>query len=624
MQSRERERILIVEDDRTALATLELLFDEDWEVLTASSAVEARAILDETEVSVIVADQRMPGGSGIALFAWCLDHCPDATRILLTGYADLSSVVDAINRGQIWHYVKKPWQDAELRNVVRRAAEYRAKAIDLRRSEQRYREFFKYVPAAVFLADSEGIIREANPFFAKALGYASPDELLGRRYHEFYVDAFSEEHRRFAHEMQEKGLIESCPIRARARDGSEVALMLNLAMRTSPDRGVVFEGWAMDQTQLEKLRSRLDKQGWGAVMAALTPLYVHDLANLAQLLLFDAERANITSDPVELDDLLADLLYGARGVAELLRGLKQESSLKERGPFEAGDALRRVARTLGRRHPEVRVHVDVEAGLPVVMAASLAVDRAIVNLCTNAGQAMNGRGNLWLRARCVQVETGATAPDEALAAGSYVRIEVEDDGPGMPAHELQERMTAYVSTKASGMGLGLYSVQAIAEAHGGALTLDSAPGKGTRFALYLAFEDLEDEDTETTGEILHPGGSVLIVESEAMVRYNAVRLLESYGYRVLAADGPQVAYQRAETASRIDLAIVDLDMHDLCRETLFESLRTHHPDVPVLFIGINLPCEEARQGVRCLEKPFDVSVFERAVASMVRPGRTDA
>lgn len=88
------------------------------------------------DIAVIIADMRMPGETGVDLLAWAFEHRPDAIRILLTGYADMESTVAAINRGRAWYYMRKPWDNHELRTLVHRAMEYRAKEMELRRNFQ--------------------------------------------------------------------------------------------------------------------------------------------------------------------------------------------------------------------------------------------------------------------------------------------------------------------------------------------------------------------------------------------------------------------------------------------------------------------------------------------------------
>jgi response regulator RpfG family c-di-GMP phosphodiesterase len=116
-------RVLFVDDEENILRSLSRLFmDEDFEVLTAPSAQDGLRLLTELEnVGVIVSDQRMPGVTGVQFLEQVREMVPEALRIMLTGYADLSATVDAINRGGACRYITKPWNDEELVQIIRDA-----------------------------------------------------------------------------------------------------------------------------------------------------------------------------------------------------------------------------------------------------------------------------------------------------------------------------------------------------------------------------------------------------------------------------------------------------------------------------------------------------------------------
>jgi response regulator RpfG family c-di-GMP phosphodiesterase len=117
-------RILFVDDEDNVLRSLKRLFtSEDYEVLTALSGLDGLAILKEIEVPVIVSDQRMPAMTGAEFLEKSRQLCPDAVRIILTGYADIEAAIGAINRGGAYRYVSKPWNDGDLLIVVKDAFE---------------------------------------------------------------------------------------------------------------------------------------------------------------------------------------------------------------------------------------------------------------------------------------------------------------------------------------------------------------------------------------------------------------------------------------------------------------------------------------------------------------------
>jgi DNA-binding NtrC family response regulator len=117
-------KILIVDDEPANLRTLARLFREDYEVLTAASGDDALALLGQHDVALLITDQRMPGMTGIELLKKTVPLRPRMVRIILTGYTDVDALVEAINCGQVYRYVAKPWDNEELRLTVKRALEH--------------------------------------------------------------------------------------------------------------------------------------------------------------------------------------------------------------------------------------------------------------------------------------------------------------------------------------------------------------------------------------------------------------------------------------------------------------------------------------------------------------------
>ncbi|HUX84777.1 MAG TPA: response regulator [Chitinophagaceae bacterium] len=120
--------VLYVDDEVNNLNSFKASFRRVFRVLTADSAAAAKKLLSENEVHVIVSDQRMPDMTGIQFLESIISDHPDPIRMLLTGYADINAVIDAINKGQIYKYFSKPWNEEELKINIEKAYEiYRLK-----------------------------------------------------------------------------------------------------------------------------------------------------------------------------------------------------------------------------------------------------------------------------------------------------------------------------------------------------------------------------------------------------------------------------------------------------------------------------------------------------------------
>jgi two-component system, probable response regulator PhcQ len=121
-----RPTILLVDDEKNILNSLIRLFiNEDYEIITSTSGAEALEVFEESEVDLVISDHRMPGMTGVDFLARVKEISPDTIRIMLTGYADLQASIDAINKGEVYRFISKPWNDEELLLTVKQSLEYR-------------------------------------------------------------------------------------------------------------------------------------------------------------------------------------------------------------------------------------------------------------------------------------------------------------------------------------------------------------------------------------------------------------------------------------------------------------------------------------------------------------------
>ena len=138
--------ILLVDDEPEILFSLRGLLRKEFELYTAESGAEALEILRRQPIHVLMSDQRMPEMTGIELLRRARGECPEAIRIVFTGYADIKAVIDAINQGQIYRYLTKPWDPDELLAVLRQACDYYDHIAERRRLLRDLREHLARSP----------------------------------------------------------------------------------------------------------------------------------------------------------------------------------------------------------------------------------------------------------------------------------------------------------------------------------------------------------------------------------------------------------------------------------------------------------------------------------------------
>lgn len=176
-----RERVLLVDDEPQVLVALQDLLEDDFEVIATDQPERALRVAEsEPELAVLISDQRMPSMSGDELFRR-VRQVTTASRVLATGYADLSAVIRAVNDGRIFAYITKPWDAEELRAKVQRAAEHFRLSRELEDERQLLRDLLVSMPDAIFFKDREHRFTRVNDGVAKLIGVESADAVVGKR-----------------------------------------------------------------------------------------------------------------------------------------------------------------------------------------------------------------------------------------------------------------------------------------------------------------------------------------------------------------------------------------------------------------------------------------------------------
>ena len=248
-----------------------------------------------------------------------------------------------------------------------------------------------------------------------------------------------------------------------------------------------------------------------------------------------------------------------------------------------------VQRTLGER---VTVRLNLEPGLPVLLADAAQVETALLNLALNARDAMPQGGVLTIETARERLEGSRDPAVPELAAGDYARLAVTDTGVGMSAEVLARAIEPFFTTKdaGKGSGLGLSMVYGFARQSEGTVTLRSEPGMGTRAALYLPLPPDAQNVRPGPRDTALPSGSetVLAVEDDAPVLAVAVAHLRHLGYRVLTAPEGQEALRLLGEHPEIELLFTDLALPGMDGVALAEAARARRPGLPVIYTSGDL------------------------------------
>ena len=228
----------------------------------------------------------------------------------------------------------------------------------------------------------------------------------------------------------------------------------------------------------------------------------------------------------------------------------------------------------------------------VVRADRTQLEQILLNLCTNARQAMPRGGVLTLAARDVELGKADVAAEPGVTAGSFLHLRVEDTGHGIDPETLARLWEPFFTTKSDGTGLGLPMVYGIVRQHGGLVGADSRVGHGSTFHVYLPLEREDAPAVATTapGRLEGRGETLLVVEDEALIRELLAESLGDLGYRVLLAPDGAAAVSLFEAhREAIDLVILDVVMPRLSGPETLSKMTALRPGVKALFVSGHAP-----------------------------------
>jgi two-component system cell cycle sensor histidine kinase/response regulator CckA len=392
-------------------------------------------------------------------------------------------------------------------------------------------------------------------------------------------------------------------------------------VRDGAGRLVEFRGTVHDITEQTRLAQRLAQVGKTEAVTRLAGGIAHDFNNLLTVIGANLELwAEAAGTQVEIVDARR-AVQSARSLTDRLLALGRRAPLAKRVVdtnqlvTRTVDLLRRV---IGDR---VRLVLALTERIPPVNVDPALLEQAIINLVINARDAMPHGGTVTLATR--------TWAEPLLAPG--VEIEVGDDGPGMDSDVKSRIFEPFFTTKGErGTGLGLPTVLATIEQHGGHVEVDSERGKGSRFRLRLAAEASAPPQS-LAPEAPHPehgdgGREILVVEDEPLVAAVIARSLERNGHRPLLAHRPSEALRLWEAHPSVELVICDVSMAEMQGPELVALLRQSGREFQVIYVtgyqpeGLGDGPGLAGVGARVLSKPFSPRDLLRAVAECRGPG----
>ncbi len=502
---------------------------------------------------------------------------------------------------------------AALRTRTAHEAAQRA----LAESEEKYRKLVETANDAIFLADAEtGTILDANRAAERLLGRAR-DEIIGMHQSGLHPPAERERYIRVFREHVETGEGVNEDVTVQRRDGRCVPVQVSANTLRLGAREVL-QGIFRDVSALRRAEERLRQAQKMEAIGLLAGGIAHDFNNLLSPIIGYTELALLRlPEDHPASQGLGQVLAAANRAKDLVRQIltfsRQETSDKR--PLRLEPLVKETVQFLQSSIPAcVELRTDLDPGAGPVLCDPTEIQQILMNLCTNAYQAVGtGGGSIEIRL--------------AQPGGGPVVLSVSDDGQGIAPEVIDRIFEPYFSTKpqGEGTGLGLALVHGIVESHGGRIEVDSEVGRGTTVTVYLPEADVVDAARRSVGdpEVATGTGRILVVDDDEQVATVTAGILQELGYRVVARVDSLEAlamFQRDPTA--FDLVVADQTMPDLSGLEMAKRLFEIRPDVPVLLytgrVGAELERSARAAGIRgVLSKPLRRHDLATAVAGVL-------
>jgi PAS domain S-box-containing protein len=484
----------------------------------------------------------------------------------------------------------------------------------------------------VLTIDEVGGIVAVNPAAERLFGYAA-EEILGHNVTLLMPPPFRDEHHRYLTNYLTTGERRIIGIGrevvGQRKDGSTFPMYLAVGEALAGGQRL-FTGIVRDLTERKRLEEQLIHAQRVEALGELAGGIAHDFNNLLAVIQGSSEMAlerprGDDRHRRALERIRQAAERGARLTGQLLAFSRRDVAAPS--VIDLNQGIEGMRELLGRLiSEEIALKFRLTASPSTVEIDPSHLDQILMNLVVNAGAAMSSGGRLKIETQAVWLNGDGKAKTLGLPPNRYIVLVVEDTGTGIHPEHLPRVFEPFFTTKAAGRGtgLGLATVQAIVSRRGGAVSVQSRQGEGTRFEIYLPHVAGSPARSvqEAADSPVPIGGSILLVEDDELVREMVSEVLEADGHSVRAEASPDDALLAARSTGAIDLLLTDVVMPGMTGVELANRLRRTHPRLRVLFMsGYTDAHLEARgqpeSGFDLIRKPFSTPALTARVAEIL-------
>jgi PAS domain S-box-containing protein len=532
------------------------------------------------------------------------------------------------------------YDDGDIENltrITRNVVDFlskRYKDKSLHESEKRYRLTFDAIPDSITITRvKDGKYKYVNDGYTNLTGY-SREEVIGKTPRDIDLYVNQADRRRMMKELKKAGVLQNFEVQFRKKDGTVWDSYFS-ARPIELDGENCLIALAKDVTELKKaeeekrsLETQLRQAQKMEAIGTLAGGIAHDFNNILTAIIGYTEltmedipegipaRPNlerIHMSALRARDLVKQILSFSRKSEYEKRPLRVESILKE--------TLQLLRATVSTT---IDIRQDIASDTGLVEADPTQIHQLILNLCTNAADAMKETGGtLMVGLEDVQVGQDKADGNIELDSGHYLKVTVQDTGPGIPAEILDRIFEPFFTTKevGTGTGMGLSVVHGIVQGLGGAITVESAPGKGALFTIYLPVAETEGVrlEAKAKSDLIKGTGRVLFVDDEAALADLGEVMLARLGYTPTVKTSSLEALETFKSdPGGFDLIISDMAMPRMSGATLAGEILAIRPDIPIILCtgySDQINGEKATKlGIsRLLDKPLSIADLSRAI-----------
>ncbi|WP_462324573.1 hybrid sensor histidine kinase/response regulator [Desulfoplanes sp.] len=507
---------------------------------------------------------------------------------------------------------------------------------DLRQAEEKYHSIFENSALGIFRTTPEGEFLDTNPAMARMLGYDSASDLvknIGSVPKELLADPEQWDHL-LAADTEAEGSI-NFENRFKRRDGTVISANLYLRIIRKPDGSIAYlEGFAEDITQRISLEHQLLQSQKMEAIGTLAGGIAHDFNNILTSIINSTELAlmDIDEESMTHEDLSRVLTASQRG-SRLVKQILTFSRPSREGfvPTNVSEVVHEAAELIKASFPgNIRVGEHIASPNILCMGDPTQIHQIVMNLCTNAFQAMRSQGGELSLLLSTGILAGTRADVLDVEPGYYAKLTIEDSGPGMETHIMNKIFDPFFTTKdkSEGTGLGLAVVHGIVQGHKGAIEVWSQPDEGTSFSIHLPLVEQQENDTPPKVDRMTERGygRIVFVEDDTDQLQTIPRVLALLGYKVTPVKSGRNALKIIEKQAECDLIITDYDMPEMNGLELARRLDRIAPHIPVIMVsGRNMATQAAREmdNIReVLPKPYNKASLSEAIGRVLEGDRT--